>query len=222
MDEVTAALQPLTAELWQRIAADAAAHSRLPTKLGLTWRIGCGKQQSKTVQLPWSVSRQMRLLLPHTPSTGMTAVGNAVRSFGSGGGGAGVSDGTAGGGKGSLLRCWSLPATENDVKQQQQMQAAGLAAQNSDGQQQQHPMHLGQQQQQQQGDVVCKLLLQAFLEVVKSAAAAKQTNGTSSSAGSAGGAWKQRQARSIINEGGSVTAGFNITRLVLAALYAES
>jgi hypothetical protein len=212
LDEVAAALQPLIAELWQRIAADAATHSRLPTKLGLTWRIGYGKQQSKTVQLSGGISRQMRLLLLQKPSQGIAGWGDGVGSFVNERGCVGVSSG----GKG-LLQCWSNLATDNSVKQHQQQQAAGVVAQN--GEQQQHPVHLGQHQQ--QGDVVCKLLLQSFLEIVK-AAAIKHLNGTSSGARSGKGVQKQRQARPISSEAGSAAAGFNITRLVLAALYADS
>jgi hypothetical protein len=210
LDEVAAALQPLTAELWQRVAADAATHSRLPTKLGLTWRIGYGKQQSRTVQLPGSIGRQMRLLLLHEPSQGIAGVGDAVCSFGSGGGAAGAGDGRAG-----LMQCWSKLGTDHRSKQQQQQQQAGLAWQTGD-REQQEPL-----QQQQQGDVVCKMLLQAYLEIVKSAAAVKQVNSASSSAGSgrSKGAQKQQQAGS--SEAGRAAGGCNITKLVLAALYAN-
>eukprot|EP00775_Hariotina_reticulata_P008320 gene8320-8505_t len=50
--EVQAALQPLVAELWQRLVDDAACHNRLPLKLGVTWRLGYGSTHSTALELP--------------------------------------------------------------------------------------------------------------------------------------------------------------------------
>lgn len=61
--EVQAALSPLVRELWQRLQDDAAEHARLPVKLSLAWRCGYNKQQSKVLQMPSSILKQMRQLL---------------------------------------------------------------------------------------------------------------------------------------------------------------
>jgi hypothetical protein len=189
-------------ELWQRIAADAATHSRLPVRLGLTWRVGYGKQQSKTVPLPGSVSRQMRLLL--LPSQGLAVMRSGVRSR----------DGCG-----------------DDMGPQQQQQhihnSTSPPQQKSGGEKQ-------QQQQQQQVHAVCQLLLDAFLGIVKSTVAPKQAKGNSSSTDLSKsmkqhkqqqqqglGAGRSSEASAGSLQRGSASAGYDITRLVVAALYAD-
>lgn len=199
LSEVAAALQPLAAELWQRIAGDAAAHSRLPHKLGLTWRVGYGKQQSKTVQLPSSVCRQMRLLLlPQGLSQGLVVKPGGVNS-----------DGgcvAAGGDSGN--------PQQQEQEQQQQYGASVSSPQQKTG---------GQQQEQQQVDAVCQMLVQAFLGIIKAVAPSKQAKVKGSSNAASTGMPRDMQQRQLQQQqdAGSSAAGLHITRLVLAALYAD-